>query len=159
MFLSAKTNMENKLNNVTLSPHNMWFTNVGSCNLVRWRAIQGFQVSRYKIMDQNAGTRSWYFDMNALKQKIDSYGSGLWRGWRHFQQIAIKAWMYCWMYVSWKVSQRLAYRTAKVDTMCFQSETDWRPVQETKYQSDNLHWSWNVDISATVRKRCFTRFQ
>jgi len=37
-------------------------------------------------IDQNAGTLSRYFDLNALNQKLDSYGYGLFKGWRHFQQ-------------------------------------------------------------------------
>ena len=35
---------------------------------------------------QNAGTLSRYFDLNVLNQKLDSYGYGLLKGWRHFQQ-------------------------------------------------------------------------
>ena len=31
----------------------MWFTNIGSCNFARWRASQGFQVSKL----QNAGSQ------------------------------------------------------------------------------------------------------
>ena len=38
-------------------------------------------------IDQDAGTLSRYFDLNALNQKLDSYGYGLLKDWRHFQQI------------------------------------------------------------------------
>jgi len=37
-------------------------------------------------IDQTAGTLSRYFDLNALNQKLDSYGYGLLKGWTHFQQ-------------------------------------------------------------------------
>ena len=37
-------------------------------------------------IDQNAGTLSRYFDLKALNQKLDSYGYGLLKGWRHFQR-------------------------------------------------------------------------
>ena len=37
-------------------------------------------------IDQNAGTLDRYFDLNALNQKLDSYGYGLLKGWKHFQQ-------------------------------------------------------------------------
>ena len=87
MFMLAKANMENKLNSVILSSHNMWCCNLRSCNFGRSRTIQGFQVSRRRMLDQNSGTRSRYLELNALNQKkIASYGSGLWRGCRHFQQ-------------------------------------------------------------------------
>ena len=35
---------------------------------------------------RNAGTLSQYFDLKALNTKLDSYGYGLLKGWRHFQQ-------------------------------------------------------------------------
>ena len=38
-------------------------------------------------IDQDAGTLSRYFDLNALNQKLDSYGYGLLKDWRRFQQI------------------------------------------------------------------------
>ena len=37
-------------------------------------------------IDQNAGTLSRYFDLKALNQQLDSYGYGLFKDWRHFQQ-------------------------------------------------------------------------
>ena len=86
VFLSGKANMENKLNSVISSSHNMWCCNIRNCNFGRSRTIQGFQVSRRRMLDQNSGTRSRYFELNALNQKIGSYGSGPWRGCRHFQQ-------------------------------------------------------------------------
>ena len=37
-------------------------------------------------IDQNAGTLSRYFDLNVLNQQLDSYGYGLFKDWKHFQQ-------------------------------------------------------------------------
>ena len=37
-------------------------------------------------IDQNVGTLSRYFDLNALNLKLDSYGYGLFKGWGHFHQ-------------------------------------------------------------------------
>ena len=37
-------------------------------------------------IDQNVGTLSRYFDLNALNLKLHSYGYGLFKGWRHFHQ-------------------------------------------------------------------------
>ena len=37
-------------------------------------------------IDQNAGALSRYFDLNALNQKLESYGYGLFKRWSHFHQ-------------------------------------------------------------------------
>lgn len=47
--------------------------------------VKDFKYHGKKI-DQNAGTLSQYFDLNALNQKLYFYGYGLLKGWRRFQQ-------------------------------------------------------------------------
>ena len=45
-----------------------------------------FYGTKLELNGRNAGTLSHYFDLKALNAKLDSYGYGLLKEWKHFQQ-------------------------------------------------------------------------
>ena len=107
-------------------------------------------------IDQDAGTLSRYFDLNALNQKLDSYGYGLLKDWRHFQQICNQSLDVLLSVL--KLNDRSKARLSKIQTQLL-NKTGWTPCNSDLRETGDRFKGFNINQRICIDPEILTSVQ
>jgi len=107
-------------------------------------------------IDQNVGTLSRYFDLDALNQKLDSYGYGLFKGWGHFHQSCNQS-----LDVLLNVLSRGGTAKARLSNIQKQllTKTGWTPCISNRQQTRDRFNGFNINQTICIDPEILTSVQ
>lgn len=107
-------------------------------------------------LDQNAGTLSRYFDLKELNQKLDSYGYGLLKGWRHFKKRCNRRLDVLLDVLSLEGSSNA--RLSKIQRQVLK-KTGWTPCSAELQQTGNRFKGFDINQTICVDPEILTSAQ
>ena len=107
-------------------------------------------------IDQDIGTLSRYFDLNALNQKLDTYGYGLLKDWRYFQQVCNQSLDVLLSVLT--LIDRSKARLSKIQKQLF-NKTGWTPCNSDLQETGDRFKGFNINQRICIDPEILTSVQ